>query len=89
MPGRYGPDHGGVEVNPNRRAVLAAIVATPGANQTRIGEALGITRARVGQIVASLSADKLVEKAEGAIAGYGRYQATAEGRAVIFPEAAP
>lgn len=71
-------------MSPNRKAILKAVVDNPDQTQIDIAAALGLTRQAVGDQIMRLTRDRLLERA-----GKGKYQATAEGKAVIYPEALP
>jgi DNA-binding MarR family transcriptional regulator len=75
-------------MNEKKHAILAFLADHPGVTHQALADAAGCSKPRVGQILAELSSEKLVEKASGPYAGHGKYQATAEGWAVLYPETA-
>lgn len=71
-------------MSPTRKMILKAVVDNPGQTQIGIAASMGLTRQAVGDQIMRLTRDRLLERE-----GRGKYHATAEGRAVIYPEALP
>jgi Mn-dependent DtxR family transcriptional regulator len=71
-------------MNANRRALLKAIIDKPGRGLSEIAEEIGVSRQSVSQMAGRMASRKLLDKT-----GRGAYTATAEGKAIVYPEALP
>lgn len=59
-------EYGGFEVTPVQYSILSAVEAHPGLDQARLGEAVGVDRATLANVVGRLEARGLVRRASSA-----------------------